>query len=87
MKFATHATRVQHARCNTKTWHKCAIRYTLLHWSASNNYSKLCLHFLHLRADPDAKDMYGKTALAYAREHGHKDTARITKPRDPATMF
>ena len=25
MKFATHVTRVQHVKCDTKTWHKYAL--------------------------------------------------------------
>ena len=40
IKFATHATRVQHAECNAETWHKYAIRTEVEGPSAA--YWELC---------------------------------------------
>jgi ankyrin repeat protein len=34
---------------------------------------------LRMEADPNAKDMRGNTALAYARRHGHDELARLLK--------
>jgi len=51
--------------------------FTLLHWAAKDDRPLLCQRFLAQRADLQAMDTAGRTALACAREFGSEGAVAI----------
>eukprot|EP00930_Biecheleria_cincta_P015565 TRINITY_DN12936_c0_g3_i1.p1 TRINITY_DN12936_c0_g3~~TRINITY_DN12936_c0_g3_i1.p1 ORF type:complete len:1310 (-),score=261.89 TRINITY_DN12936_c0_g3_i1:681-4541(-) len=70
------------AQVEQQGWASVAWRdgYTMLHWAASKGEAELAEHLLTLKADPDAQDKFGRTALDYAQEAGHSKAATLLRP-------
>ena len=45
----------------------------MLHWAVSNVNVDLSKYLIKLNADPDVEDLYGRSAVALARETGQFD--------------
>ena len=52
-------------------------QWTPLHFAAFRGRASVCTTLLALRADPAAKDRYGKTALDYARERNKPECVAV----------
>lgn len=75
------------AQVEQQGWASVAWRdgYTMLHWAASKGETELAEHLLTLKADPDMRDKFGRTALDCAREAGHAKAATLLWPVTSAT--